>query len=133
LDSSPPIGRERLNQKRDATTLGYCEGTQNLIHTDPEYARGFGFRAPIIAGNQTVNFLLEGPAMDGLPRSFDILVRLLRRVFWDDAIRVLGRRGGEEGRLTFGPKIISFWKRVRSRIEILLLVPSFARSPKGHG
>jgi hypothetical protein len=91
-----------LNRKQctPETTLGYCEGTQNLIHIDPEYARGFGFRAPIIAGNQTVNFLLEGLAMDGPPHSFDIVVRLLRPVFWDDAVRVLGRRGGEEGRLT---------------------------------
>ena len=49
------------------STLGYCEGSTNLIHLDPDYAKSFGFRAPIIAGNQTVNFLPEGLALDGIP------------------------------------------------------------------
>jgi hypothetical protein len=81
------------------STLGYCEGTQNLIHVDPDYAKGFGFRAPIIAGNQTVNFLMEGLAVDGIPESLDVTVQLLRPVFWDDAVDVLGRRDERKGRL----------------------------------
>ena len=74
------------------STLGYCEGSTNLIHLDPDYAKGFGFRAPIIAGNQTVNFLLEGLALDGQPASLDVEIRFLRPVFWDDAVVVRERR-----------------------------------------
>jgi hypothetical protein len=76
------------------TTLGYCEGSTNLIHLDPDYARGFGFRAPIIAGNQTVNFLLEALALDGVPAALDVEIRFLRPVFWDDTLDVRVRRNG---------------------------------------
>ena len=79
--------------------LGYCGDTNNKIHTDPEYAKGFGFRAPITAGNQIVNYQLEALATDGLPDSFDVSIRFLRPVFWDDAIDMMGRRGSD-GRLS---------------------------------
>jgi len=79
-------------------TLGYCEGSTNLIHLDPDYAREYGFRAPIIAGNQTINFLMEGLAADGPPDSLDSTIRFRRPVFWDDALTVTGRRAaGEDG------------------------------------
>jgi acyl dehydratase len=95
-------GFVRLTHKQctPESTLGYCEGTQNLIHVDPVYAQGFGFRAPIIAGNQTVNFLLEGLATGGVPASFEVMIRFLRPVFWDDAVDVVGRRVGESDHLT---------------------------------
>lgn len=74
------------------STLGYCQGSTNLIHLDPDYAKSFGFRAPIIAGNQTVNFLLEALALDGIPAALDVEIRFLRPVFWDDAVVVRERR-----------------------------------------
>ena len=77
------------------TTCGYCLNTKNLIHTDPATARRYGFRAPIIAGNQTVNFLLEALALDARPRSFDIEIRFRKPVFWDDAVAIEGRRGAD--------------------------------------
>lgn len=73
--------------------LGYCGDTNNKIHTDPEYAKGFGFRAPITAGNQIVNYQLEALSKDRMPDSFDVSIRFLRPVFWDDAISMMGRRG----------------------------------------
>ena len=78
--------------------LGYCGDTDNKIHTDPDYAQRFGFRAPITAGNQIVNFLLEGLAIETPPDSFDVEIRFLRPVFWDDTIVVEGRRG-DDGKL----------------------------------
>ena len=92
-----PAGFEVLTVKQctPKSTLGYCAGTRNLIHTDPDHAQRFGFRAPIIAGNQTVNFLLEGLAVDGAPDSFEVEIRFRRPVFWDDAVTVLGRRGAD--------------------------------------
>lgn len=72
-------------------TLGYCEGSTNKIHLDPETAQSFGFRAPIIAGNQTVNFLMEGVCRNGLPDQLSVEARFLRPVFWDDTIDVQGK------------------------------------------
>jgi acyl dehydratase len=89
-------GFETLLEKQCTpdTTLGYCEGTTNLIHTVPEVAKEYGFRAPIIAGNQTVNFLLEALALDGVPAEMDVELKFLKPVFWDDAVKVQGRRDG---------------------------------------
>ncbi|MPY75685.1 MAG: hypothetical protein GEU87_15650 [Alphaproteobacteria bacterium] len=75
------------------TTCGYCLNTTNLIHTDPATALRYGFRAPIIAGNQTVNFVLEALSLDARPQSFDIEIRFRKPVFWDDAVAIEGRRG----------------------------------------
>jgi acyl dehydratase len=77
------------------TTCGYCLNTTNLIHTDPATARRYGFRAPIIAGNQTVNFVLEALALEARPQSFDIEIRFRKPVFWDDAVAIEGRRGAD--------------------------------------
>ncbi|MEQ8492712.1 MAG: MaoC/PaaZ C-terminal domain-containing protein, partial [Gammaproteobacteria bacterium] len=74
------------------TTLGYCAGSSNLIHLDPDYARGFGLRAPIIAGVQTINFLLSPLYRARRPQALAFRVRFLRPVFWDEALTVRGRR-----------------------------------------
>ncbi|MCZ6665377.1 MAG: MaoC/PaaZ C-terminal domain-containing protein [Gammaproteobacteria bacterium] len=79
------------------STLGYCEGSENPIHLDPEYARGFGFRAPIIAGMQTVNFLLEPVYRRQPPDTLALHIRFLRPVFWDDALVIEGRRDDSGG------------------------------------
>jgi acyl dehydratase len=94
-------GFELLTEKQctPEDTLGYCQGSDNLIHLDMAYANEFGFRAPIIAGNQTVNFLMEALALDGAIAALDVTVRFKRPVFWDDAIAVWGKRG-EDGNLT---------------------------------
>lgn len=93
--TSEPDGFDLLLQKQctPETTLGYCEGSTNKIHLDPETAQSFGFRAPIIAGNQTVNFLMAAVCRDGLPDTLAIEARFLRPVFWDDAIDIEGRCG----------------------------------------
>ena len=79
------------------TTRGYCEGSTNKIHFDPETARRYGFRAPIIAGNQTVNFLMQGACVYGLPKLFSVEVRFLRPVFWDDTVEIQTRTDGQGG------------------------------------
>lgn len=89
------LTRKQLTPEK---VLGYCGDTDNRIHTDPDYARGFGFRAPITAGNQLVNLLLEALALDGPPDRVDVEIRFLRPVFWDESIAVAGERDGD-GRL----------------------------------
>ena len=69
-------------------TLGYCEGTNNPIHLDPEVAHSFGFRAPIIAGTQTMSFLLEPVYRAYRPESFELAIGFMRPVFWDDLLRL---------------------------------------------
>ena len=79
--------------------LGYSGDTDNKIHTDPEYARGFGFRAPIAAGNQIVHVLLEAIARDeGVPEQLDVTIRFRRPVFWDETLVLEGQRA-PDGRL----------------------------------
>ena len=73
------------------STLGYCEGSENEIHLDPEYARSFGFRAPIIAGMQTVNYLVEPVYRRKPPAALTLRIRFLRPVFWDDTLAIEGR------------------------------------------
>ena len=65
------------------------------MHLDPLTAQSFGFRAPIIAGNQTVNFLMATVCRDGLSETLSIEARFLRPVFWDDAIDIEGRRDAD--------------------------------------
>lgn len=71
--------------------VGYCGSTRNLIHTDPAYAKTFGFRAPITAGNQMINWHLEAAKLAAPAAQFEGEVRLLRPVFWDDAITMMTR------------------------------------------
>src|SRR3546814_16905946 len=73
--------------------VAYSGKGRNPIPDDPEHAQLMGFRAPIVAGNQLINVLLEPLAMDGRPERFDVAVRLRRPVFWDEALAVGGRRG----------------------------------------
>jgi hypothetical protein len=71
--------------------VGYCGITRNLIHTDPTYAQGFGFRAPITAGNQMIEWHLEAAKMAETGNQFAGSVKLQRPVFWDDALEVMTR------------------------------------------
>ena len=73
--------------------VGYSGKGRNPIHDDPDHARIMGFRAPIVAGNQLINLLLEPLAMGGRPERFEVDVRLRRPVFWDEAVTVEGRKG----------------------------------------
>lgn len=74
--------------------VGYCGKTRNLIHTDPDYAKTFGFRAPITAGNQMIDWHLETVRRAMLGHRFEGRVRLERPVFWDDALQMLTRKRG---------------------------------------
>jgi hypothetical protein len=79
-----------------AATLGYCEGTDNPIHLDPKYAQDFGFRAPIIAGTQTMNYLLEPLYRGQTPGELALCIRFRRPVFWDDTLTIEGLEEGHQ-------------------------------------
>jgi len=79
-------------QIRPEKCLGYSGNTRNVIHTDPAYAQKFGYRMPILAGNAMVQILTEALQNDGLLDRFDMRVRMLRPVHWDDGLAIVGRR-----------------------------------------
>lgn len=116
LDPKPPAGEAREargtvsaggttepaetlahHQCTPSSTLGYCEGSENLIHLDPDYARGFGLRAPIIAGVQTINFLVAPLYRERRRDALAFSVRFRRPVFWDEALEIRGRRDAAGG------------------------------------
>ncbi|MFT4563342.1 MAG: hypothetical protein ACI9BW_003096 [Gammaproteobacteria bacterium] len=70
-------------------TTGYCEGTNNLIHIDLAAAQQFGFRAPIIAGTQTMSFLLEAIYRSRSPQALALTIGFKRPVFWDDELAIV--------------------------------------------
>lgn len=69
-------------------TVGYCEGTFNPIHDNPKVANSFGFRAPIIAGTQTMSFLLEPIYRRAAVDTLDVTIQFRRPVFWDDVLGI---------------------------------------------
>ena len=101
------------------TTLGYCEGSTNKIHLDQETAQSFGFRAPIIAGNQAVNFLMEGVCRNGLPNQLSIEARFLRPVFWDDTIDVQGKT--DTGRQLTNVRAVNAVGKIVADLRVLSL------------
>ena len=85
-------------QTTPAKCLGYSGNTRNIIHTDPTYAQSFGYRMPILAGNAMVQTVVQAAQVDGLLETFEVHVRMLRPVHWDDGLTVIGRRD-EAGRV----------------------------------
>ena len=73
----------------------YSIDAENLIHSDPETARRFGFRAPIAAGLMAVHFMLAALRQPGPIERLRMTVRFRRPMFWDDALEVWGRRAAD--------------------------------------
>lgn len=73
----------------------------NEIHFDPAFAARYGYRAPLAQGLMTMLWMVGRLAGEAGPAApLDLVARFRRPVFWDDAMRLLGRRGAG-GRLEF--------------------------------
>lgn len=79
-------------QVTPAKCLGYSGNTANIIHTIPSYAQSFGYRMPILAGNSLVQTAVYAAQADGAEDTFEVYVRMLRPVHWDDGLAVIARR-----------------------------------------
>ncbi|MCB1740165.1 MAG: hypothetical protein KDK91_07340 [Gammaproteobacteria bacterium] len=66
----------------------YSIEAENLIHSDPEVARRFGFRAPIAGGLMAVRMMMEVLARRGPIDRLEMAVRFRRPMFWDEQLRV---------------------------------------------
>ena len=64
----------------------------NLIHFDPAFARGLGFRAPLAQGLQTMTWMVGAL---GPEAPLSVTCRFRRPVFWDEPMTLLGRRDGD--------------------------------------
>ena len=69
----------------------YSDEAENLIHSDPETARRFGFRAPIAAGLMAVHFMMAALCRPVPPDQLRMSVRFRRPMFWDELLEVWGR------------------------------------------
>lgn len=79
------VARHRLVPDRVAA---YSADAENLIHSDPETARRFGFRAPIAAGLMAVHFMMAALCAPLPPDRLRMTVRFRRPMFWDDTLDV---------------------------------------------
>jgi acyl dehydratase len=75
-------------------TAAYSIEADNLIHSDPETARRFGFRAPVAAGLMAIHFMLAALCRPAPPHRLRMTVRFRRPMFWDDRLEVWGREVG---------------------------------------
>jgi acyl dehydratase len=81
------LARHRLVPEKVAA---YSIDADNLIHSDPETARRFGFRAPIAAGLMAVHFMMAALCRPSPPARLRMTVHFRRPMFWDDALEVWG-------------------------------------------
>ncbi len=82
------LARHRLVPEKVAA---YSIEADNLIHSDPDTARRFGFRAPIAAGLMAVHFMMAALCRPSPPSRLRMTVQFRRPMFWDDALEVWGR------------------------------------------
>jgi acyl dehydratase len=75
-------------------TAAYSIEADNLIHSDPETARRFGFRAPVAAGLMAIHFMLAALCRPKSPTRLRMTVRFRRPMFWDDRLEVWARQDG---------------------------------------
>ncbi len=91
------IGEKQLMPEKVAA---YSDEAENLIHSDPETARRFGFRAPIAAGLMAIRFMMEALSKEAMPQQLDMQIRFRRPMFWDEKLDIWGRHD-DAGKLTY--------------------------------
>jgi acyl dehydratase len=76
----------------------YSSDGRNKIHSDPDIARQFGFRAPIAAGLMGVHYYFEAMARLAPVDTMDMEIWFKRPMFWDETLTLRHRTVG--GNLT---------------------------------
>lgn len=99
--ADPTEGMVKIGEKQlvPEKVAAYSDEAENLIHSDPETARRFGFRAPIAAGLMAIRFMMEALSKKAMPQQLGIQIRFRRPMFWDEKLDIWGRHG-DDGKLT---------------------------------
>lgn len=84
-----PLAEQAMTPERVTT---FSREVGNLIHFDPAFARGLGFRAPLAQGLQTMTWMV---GVLGPEAPLSVTCRFRRPVFWDEPMTLLGRRDGD--------------------------------------
>lgn len=100
--ADPTEGLTKIGEKQlvPEKVAAYSDEAENLIHSDPETARRFGFRAPIAAGLMAIRFMMEALSKDAIPQKLDIQIRFRRPMFWDEKLDLWGRHD-DAGKLAY--------------------------------
>lgn len=85
----------RLALEPSKVTDYSAEGS-NLIHSDPEVAKQFGFRAPIAAGLMAVRFMMAQLWRKGPVQTLKMSIRFRRPMFWDEELVLNGAGDNNE-------------------------------------
>lgn len=93
-----PAPRDRMTQVHQTQleperVAGFSDEAENLIHSDPETARRFGFRAPIAGGLMASHIMLGALAAEadaGPISGLDAEIAFLRPMFWDERLTLFG-------------------------------------------
>ncbi len=64
----------------------FSQEVGNLLHSDPEYARSRGFRAPIAQGLTQLIAMHGAVVNQAMPWEMDLQARFVRPVFWDSEL-----------------------------------------------
>lgn len=80
---------------RPEEVAGYSSDGRNRIHSDPEIARQFGFRAPIAAGLMAVHYYFEALARRGAGEGMDLEIWFKRPMFWDERLSLQDKTDGK--------------------------------------
>ncbi len=76
----------------------YSIEAENLIHSDPNVARQFGFKAPIAGGLMAVRMMMESLVSDGPVETLKMSVRFRRPMFWDELLEIYSHAHEDEDR-----------------------------------
>lgn len=85
---------EATKQLEPEKVAEYSIEAENLIHSDPEVARQFGFRAPIAGGLMAVRMMMEVLARRGAIHDLKMSVRFRRPMFWDEKLELRSQGSG---------------------------------------
>ncbi len=115
------LGFKELWQRtlRPEEVARYSSDGRNRIHSDPDIARQFGFRAPIAAGLMAVHYYLEALARRGTVDSMDLEIWFKRPMFWDERLTLQNQTDG--GRLT-AMRIVNQAGKIASQARVNAII-----------
>lgn len=85
-----PVAEKRMSPE---DVMLFSGDVGNLIHFEPDFAAGLGYRAPLAQGLQSMIWMMGQLTEDGPPMSFDLVANFRRPVFWDEPTSLWVRKG----------------------------------------